>query len=124
MEIRLIAVRHGSRMPEYLSAVDHQSLLIGRVHLLQLHQNRAAQLTERGMARAHRIAQVGAGWIVPQLVGKGALENEDLLAAAMAVALKATPGGVTHDRSGAGHFITAAIQHPPLHPCHRVFGDD
>ena len=71
------------------------------------------------MGRAGGIAQVGASPVIPQLVGEGPLENKDLLAAAMTVALKATPRGLANNRGGPGYFTAAAIQHPPLDPCHR-----
>jgi hypothetical protein len=35
------------------------------------------------------------------------------------MALKATAGGVSHDRCGSRHFSAKAIQHPPLHTGHR-----
>jgi len=41
-----------------------------------------------GMGRAGGIAQVGAGQVVPQLIRKGAFENEDLLAAAVGMPIK------------------------------------
>jgi hypothetical protein len=84
--------RHQAREPAGPAGVDHHALLIGRVHLVQLHQERAAPLTEGRMAGAHGIAQLGAGRIVSLPVGEGALQDQDLLATPVTVAFKPTPG--------------------------------
>ena len=59
---------HQPREPGRTEGVDGEALLISRVHLVQLHQERAALLTERRMAGAGGVAQVGAGGVVPMLI--------------------------------------------------------
>ena len=74
------------------AGVDHQPLLIGRVHLLQLDQERAAPSLNGAWLEPHGIAQVGAGGVLALLIGEGALQHQDFLASAMAMALEATAG--------------------------------
>ena len=76
-----------SLSPGCVDVFDHQSLLIGRVHLLQLYQERAALLAEWGMAAAGRVAQISAGGVIAVFIRKGAFQHQDLFAPAMAVAL-------------------------------------
>ena len=107
---------HQARQPDGLGGVDHQPLLIGRVHLLQFHQDRAAASAEGGVAGAHGIAQVGAGAVIAVLIREGAFQHQNFLAAAMGVALKTATGGVAHDRGGPGHLAPAAIEQASFHP--------
>jgi len=79
-------------MPAALLAGDHNGLLIRRMHLLQLDQQRAAVFAGWGMGRAGGITKVCASQVVAQLVCERALENEDLLAAAMVMQFETATG--------------------------------
>ena len=68
------------------------------------------------------IPQVGAGRIGARLIAEGALQDEDLFAASVAVALEPVARGVAHDRGRPGHLGPAPIEHPALDARHRGRG--
>jgi hypothetical protein len=49
------------------------------------------------------------------LVAEGAVEHQELLAAAVGVAGKLRAGVVAHDAGGAGHFVADAVQPVAVH---------
>ena len=118
MQLQHLQSWHQARHPGGVGGVDHPPLLIGRVHLLQLHQDRAAPLAEGGMAGAHGIAQVGAGGVMAVLIGKGALQHQGFLATSMDVALEAAPGDALQARvlvqSSARWVRSACRSMPPI----------
>ena len=113
---------HQTRQPIGLARVDHQAPLISWVHLMQLHQDRAAFGAKWRMLGTNWVAQVAARWIVALFIGKGAREHQDFFATTMTVPIEAAAGGIAHNRAGAGHFTAEAIEHAPLHARQRRWG--
>ena len=51
---------------------------------------------------------------------KGALKNEDFLAARMTMGRECAPWGVADDRGRAGDLVPLTIKHPPVHTGSRA----
>ena len=58
--------------------------------------------------------------IVAMFILKGALKNEDFLAARMAMGRECAPWGLADDRGRAGDLVPLTIKHPPVHTGSRA----
>ncbi len=68
-----------------VARVDAHRFEVLGIELVELDQQHAAVVAARAVARARRIAQVGAGRVFAVIVGEGAVEDEDFLAERMPV---------------------------------------
>jgi len=82
-ELHTLSARRGHGVDEPRIDVDVQA--VGGIELKELHEDRAAGLRTRRVARGRRIADVAARRIVTTLVLKDSIENEELFAARMSV---------------------------------------
>src|SRR5215831_2324871 len=117
---------HGLRPPR----IDGDVRAVGGIELKELHEDRAARLRTRCMARGRRIADVAPRGIIAALVLKDSLEDEEFFTARMGVRREGAVGGVSNDGRCASDLATDTVEHSALDTRHwrrhpgRFFGMD
>ena len=102
-----------SKLPSF-ARLAHGCRAIIRSELPEAHEDGAAIPGRRHMRSPWRIANIGTDRIVAMLVLKDAVEDEELLAAAVHVARERTAGRIADDRGGPSLLVADAKEHAPL----------
>ncbi len=100
--------------PLGLAGVDHHALPVVGMELAQLDEEGAALVAPRRVAGAGRVAHVRSGGVVAVGIGKGAGENQELLAQTMLMMVETATRPKADEAGRPRHFVALAVKHAPL----------